>query len=245
MAHAPPTTRPAAAADAALPLVEDELDVLAQLLPLERQRIIELGCGDARLVRALLRRWPSCRVAALETDRRQHAKNLESPQDGIVFVAAAAQAIPAPAAAFDIALMLKSLHHVPLDTMAAALDEIARVVRGGGHFYVSEPVYAGPLNDVMRLFHDEGRVRAAAQAALDAAAQGGAWRQVAERRFATPVRFGSFDDFERRMMRPTFADHQLDDALVARVRDAFAPHCDAGGSASFARPLHVRLLQRQ
>ena len=67
MAHAPPTTRPAAAADAALPLVEDELDVLAQLLPLERQRIIELGCGDARLVRALLRRWPSCRVAALET----------------------------------------------------------------------------------------------------------------------------------------------------------------------------------
>jgi hypothetical protein len=46
------------------------------------------------------------------------------------------------------------------------------------------------------------------------------------------------------MMRPTFADHHIDDALQARVAAAFAPHCTAEG-ARFVRPMHVRLLQRQ
>lgn len=56
--------------------------------------------------------------------------------------------------------------------MAQALAEAARVLRPGGHLYVSEPVYAGPLNDVIGLFHDEREVRAAAQAALDEALRG-------------------------------------------------------------------------
>lgn len=67
--------------------------------------------------------------------------------------------------------------------MAQALAEAARVLRPGGHLYVSEPVFAGPYNEVIRLFNDEGVVRAAAQAAIDEALHGAAWEQVAERRF--------------------------------------------------------------
>ncbi len=70
---------------------------------------------------------------------------------------------------FDLALMHKSLHHVPLTAMDQALAEVARVLRPGGYLYVSEPVYAGPLNEIVRLYNDEGVVRAAAQAALDRA----------------------------------------------------------------------------
>jgi hypothetical protein len=44
-------------------------------------------------------------------------------------------------------------------------------------------------------------------------------------------------------MRPTFADHHIDDAKLAEVRAAFAPHCGPDG-AHFLRPMHVRLLQR-
>ena len=51
--------------------------------------------------------------------------------------------------------------------MAQALGEVARVLRPGGHLYVSEPVYGGAFNEVIRVFNDEGVVRAAAQAALD------------------------------------------------------------------------------
>ena len=226
-----------------VPVVHDELDLLAERVPLAGQRIVELGCGAAQLARALLVRYPDSHVTALEVDERQHAKNLARPQERLDFVAAGAQAIPAADASFDLALMLKSLHHVPLPLMAAALGEAARVLRPGGHLYVSEPVYAGPFNDLVRLFNDEGHVRAAAQTALDNALRGGAWAQVDERRFDMPVRFQSFDEFEQRLMRPTFADHAIDDAKRARVRAAFEPHLRADG-AHFLRPMHVRLLRR-
>lgn len=225
------------------PSIPDELDVLADLVPLAGQHIVELGCGAAQLSRALLARHADSRVTGLEVDERQHAKNLAAPQAGLTFVAAGAQAIPLPDASFDLALMLKSLHHVPIALMPQALAEAARVVRPGGHLYVSEPVFAGAFNEVIRLFNDEGMVRAAAQAALDAALATGAWIEVADRRFEMPVRFRDFADFEQRMMRPTYADHRIDEAKLDRTRTAFEPHVGADG-ANFSRPMHVRLLRR-
>ena len=228
-----------------LPLIDNELDLLAELLPLAGREIVELGCGAAAMARALLQRHPDGRITGLEVDERQHAKNLAAPPvPGLRFLAGGAQAIPLPDAAFDIAWMLKSLHHVPMPLMAQALGEVARVLRPGGHLYVSEPVYAGPLNELIRHFNDEGVVRAAAQAALDEALRGGLWSPVAERRFAVPVHFVDFAQFEQRMMRPTFADNRIDEAMLATVRAAFAPHCGADG-AHFTRPMHVRLLQRR
>jgi ubiquinone/menaquinone biosynthesis C-methylase UbiE len=232
------------AAKDTLPLIDDELELLAELVPLAGQDIIELGCGAARLARTLLERHPDSHVTGLEIDERQHAKNLATPQHGLQFIAAGAQAIPFPDASFDLALMLKSLHHVPLPLLAQALGEVARVLRPRGHLYVSEPVYDGALNEVIRLFNDEGVVRAAAQAVLDAALQSGAWQQVAERRFEVPVRFDDFADFEQRMMRPTYADHRIDDAKLAAVRACFEPHVGPDG-ARFTRPMHVRVLRRR
>ena len=165
------------------------------------------------------------------------------PLPGLQFLAGGAQAIPLPDASQDLALMLKSLHHVPVPLMAQALAEVARLLKPDGHLYVSEPVFAGPLNEVMRLFHDEQEVRAAAQAALDAALVTGQWTQAAEVRFDMPVSFTSFADFEQRMMRPTFADHRISNAKLAEVRHAFEPHCTAEG-AWFERPMHVRLLTK-
>jgi len=228
---------------ASLPAIDDELDLLSELLPLGGQHIIELGCGAAALARALVLRYPDSHVTGVEVDARQHAKNLAAPQPGLDFVAGVAQAIAFPDGRFDLALMLKSLHHVPLDAQALALREVARVLRPGGHLYVSEPVYAGALNEMSRLYNDEGTVRAAAQATVDAALQSGMWRQVAERRFDIPIRFDDFADFERRMMRPTYAEHHIDDAKLAEVRTAFEPHHGADG-AYFNRPMHVRLLRR-
>ena len=42
------------AATPAAPLIDDELTVLAALVPLAGQRIIELGCGAADMARKLL-----------------------------------------------------------------------------------------------------------------------------------------------------------------------------------------------
>ncbi|NNL84587.1 MAG: class I SAM-dependent methyltransferase [Myxococcales bacterium] len=54
-----------------------------------------------------------------------------------------AEAIAAPDASFDVVMLFKSLHHVPVQMMDAALNEIARVLKPDGTAYISEPVFAG------------------------------------------------------------------------------------------------------
>lgn len=223
--------------------VDNELDVLETLVPLAGTRLVEAGCGAARLARDLLERHPDATLVGLEVDERQLAKNLAEPAPRLDFLRAGAEAIPFPDAAFDGALMLKSLHHVPRALMDRALAELARVLRPGSWLYVSEPVYAGELNELIRLFNDEGEVRAAAQQALDRAIASGRWQAGPQRRFDMPVRFRDFADFEQRMMRPTFADHRIDDAMLARVAERYAPHQQPDG-ARFMRPMHVRVLHR-
>ena len=226
------------------PRVErDELIILGELVPLAGQNVIELGCGAARLARDLLARYPSAQLTGLETDAVQHAKNLAAPAERLRFIAAGAQAIPLPDAQFDLAMMLKSLHHVPQGVMDQALAEVRRVLRPGGHLYVSEPVFAGALNEITRLFNDEQPVRAAAQAALDRALATGAWVQVAERHFDVPVHFADFAAFERRMLDVSYAERHLDGDLRERVRARFQPHVGIGG-AHIKRPMHVRLLRK-
>jgi len=105
-------------------------------------------------------------VLALEVDSIQLAKNqaLDTP-DNIRFEYGGAENIPAMDASFDIVLMFRSLHHVPPQFMDDALSEIRRVLKPGGLAYISEPVYAGDFNEILRLFHDEETARAAAFAA--------------------------------------------------------------------------------
>ena len=225
------------------PLVPNELDLLESLVPLANARIIEAGCGAARLARELLQRHPAAELTGLEVDDRQHAKNLADPAPRLTFLRSGAQEIPLPDASFDGALMLKSLHHVPRPLMAQALGELARVVKPGGWLYVSEPVYAGDFNEVIRLFNDEREVRAAAQQAVDAAHATGPWRQVEERRFVAPAKFKDFAEFQQRIVGATFSDHRLDEAMLERVRAAFEPHVGPDG-ANFTVPVLARLLRR-
>ncbi len=225
-------------------VVDDELTLLRSLVPLHDLEIIELGCGAAELARRLVASSPGCRVAALEVDERQHAKNLARPAPGLSFLPGAAQDIAFPDERFDLALMLKSLHHVPRPLMDRALDEVRRVLRLAGLLYVSEPVFAGDLNEVMRLFHDEEAVRQAAIAAIGRAVESGAWERVSEHRFEVPVTFRDFADFEQRTINATFADHRLGEATRRRVRSRFEAHLGADG-ARFLQPMRVELLRKR
>jgi ubiquinone/menaquinone biosynthesis C-methylase UbiE len=223
-------------------IVENELDLLASLVPLGGKQIIELGCGPAKLARELLTRHADSTVTGVEVDARQHAKNLAAPQERLHFISGVAQNIPAADTSHDLALMLKSLHHVPVAAMAQALAEVARVLRPAGFLYVSEPLFQGSLNSVIRIYNDEQVVRAAAQAALDAAVASGSWKEIAQRSFEVPLHFDDFTAFEKRMVNQTYADHRLDEATFAQVRRTFEAHMGPNG-ADFLQPMHVRLLQ--
>lgn len=229
--------------DASPTLVPDELELLAALAPLAGARVIELGCGAAGMVRKLVQRFPDARVVALEIDPVQHRKNVAKPAGGIRFVEAGAQSIPEADASFDLALMLKSLHHVPLDAMDSAFGEVWRVLRPGGLLYVSEPVFAGALNEVQRVYNDEEVVRGQAIAAIARALSSGRWRGRERREFLVPVRFADFAAFAARSIDVSFADRRLSPAQLTEVRRRFERHLGPDGAA-FEAPMRVDLLER-
>ena len=152
----------------------NELEVMAEKLPLAGATVLELGCGAAFMTRRLATELGCARIIATEVDRIQHEKNLQIEGLGNVeFVLGGAEAIDLPPASVDLVVMLKSLHHVPTGLMDQALAEIHRVLVPDGFAYLSEPVYRGDFNDIMRLFHDEKQVREAAFAAIRRAVAGG------------------------------------------------------------------------
>ncbi|MDP3824635.1 MAG: class I SAM-dependent methyltransferase [Burkholderiales bacterium] len=224
-------------------LVTDEVDFFQDVIPVRGARVVELGCGKAAFSRSLLQRGLASSVDAFEVDAAQHAANLAAPPvAGLRFGLAGAQAIPLPDDSCDVAVMLKSLHHVPMDLLDGALAEIARVLVPGGWLYVSEPVYAGEFNDIVKLFHDEGEVRAAAYAALRRAADKGVLRWEREMVFDTPLHFRDFDDFVDRIVRVTHSEIELDPAVATEVRRRFERFPGPGG-AHFVRQMRINLLR--
>ena len=221
-----------------------EVEVLGEVLPLQGRLVIELGCGRAQLTRMLAEQFGVARLVATEVDRVQLEENLRiSDLPRVEFISGGAQDIPAGDGEFDIVLMFKSLHHVPLALMGRALEEIRRVLRPGGLAYISEPVYAGAFNDLLRLFHDEKRVREAAFEAVRQSVAAGRLELVRQIFFAAPAHYESFAAFEDRMIRVTHTEHRIDDGLYRRIREGFQSHMTPDG-AHFLNPTRVDLLRR-
>lgn len=221
-----------------------EREIIEGKLALDDKDILELGCGRADLTRLIARGGPRRRVLALEVDEIQHAKNLTlTDLPNVEFKLAGAQAIPVATASIDVVFMFKSLHHVPLEAMETALHEVARVLRPGGYAYLSEPIFAGAFNDILKIFHNEQRVRAAAFAAITAVVASGALASAEQIFFNAPLHFPNFEAFDRQVIGVTHTRHVLTPATYAEVRASFAQHMGAEG-VRFPQPLRVDLLRK-
>jgi SAM-dependent methyltransferase len=212
-------------------------------LALDHSDMLELGCGRADLTRQIANGGVNRRVTATEVDEIQHALNLKLDLPNVSFKLAGAQAIPAADASIDTVFMFKSLHHVPVELMPVALTEVARVLKPGGHAWVSEPVFAGPFNDILQLFHNEQRVRAAAFAAISAAVDSGLLLSAEEIFFNQPMFFADFEAFERQVIGVTHTRHVLSPATHAEVKALFNAH-QQGQGVHFRQPLRVNLLRK-
>ena len=222
----------------------NEVKLMLSTLPLDGASVLELGCGKAEKTRLLAETGRAREILALEVDAIQHALNLAAPAlPNVQFAQGGAEAIPAPDASFDIVLMFKSLHHVPVALMGQALREISRVLRPGGVAWISEPVYAGDLNDILRLFHDEKEVREKAFAAICQAVESGCLTLERQLFFNTRSQFDDFEQFDTRMIRVTHSDHQLSPALYQEVQEKFAAHLGPEG-ATFLNPQRVDILRK-
>jgi len=222
----------------------DEYVIVKSLLPLAGAHVLELGCGRAEKTRAIAQGGQVASITALEVDEIQHAKNLQiGDLPNVSFCLGGAEAIPAADASYDIVLMFKSLHHVPVDKVDQALAEIRRVLKPGGLAYLSEPVYAGEFNEILRLFHDEKAVREAAFAAIQRAVHGGTLELVSQTFFNTPGHFDDFEQFEEQVLKVTHTHHQLSPEVYEAVRAAFMRHMTPHG-VDFQHPVRVDLLRR-
>ncbi len=219
-----------------------ELEIMERTLPLSGSRILELGCGRAWMTRVLAEQFSPEIIIATEVDQIQHKKNLLIDDLPCVkFEYCSATEINRPDASMDLVIMLKSLHHVPVELMDQALTEVARVLKPGGLAYISEPVYEGELNDILRLFNDEKEVRQAAFNAIVKAVDKGVLDLKEQLFFNAPGHYRNFEHFEQRMINVTHSDHQIDDALYLKIRQAFLQHMTKGG-ANFLKPSRVDLL---
>lgn len=218
--------------------------LIEQRLQLDGARILELGCGRAQLTRVIATGGSDRQVLALEVDAIQHGLNLAIDDlPNVRFELAGAESVPAADAQFDAVFMFKSLHHVPPESMAVALREIRRVLKPGGLAWISEPVFAGDFNDILRLFHDESRVRQLAFTAVSDAVAAGELELVEQIFFRAPVAFRDFAEFEKLVLGVTHTQHRLTAELLAEVRRRFEAHLGADG-VRFGQPIRIDLLRR-
>ena len=231
-------------ADPVQDMLVNEVKLMLAELPFDGASVLELGCGKAEKTRLLAETGRLKGIVALEVDDIQHRRNLQiSDLPKVQFRRGGAEAIPAADSSFDIVLMFKSLHHVPMEHMDAALGEIARVLKPDGLAWISEPVYAGDLNEVFRLFHDEKIVREAAFAAIRKAVDAGRLSLEKQYFFNSHSHFESFDQFDQRMIQVTHTNHQLAPDVYRQVREKFESYLTAEG-ATFLNPQRVDLLRK-
>jgi len=226
--------------------VSSDMEQIAKHLPLDGARLLELGCGRALTTRQLAETFPTAMFIATEVDKIQHTKNLEiTDLPNVTFKYGGAESIDLPAGTVDAVIMLKSLHHVPADSMASGLREIHRVLKPDGLAYISEPIYKGAFNDILRLFNDEKRVREVAFSALRQVVGSGLFELQEEIFFDVISRFQGFAEFEERILGATHSAFDIDDALYAQIGAMFRSHIGADGIAEFLNPHRVDLLRRR
>ena len=221
-----------------------ESDIYNQLLSLDDKHILELGCGSADITRNIATAGKGRKITALEVDEIAHQKNLQiTDLPNVSFGLSGAQDIPLDDESVDVVFMFKSLHHVPLELMDQSLLEVRRVLKPGGFAYISEPIFAGEFNEILRLFHDEQKVREAAFQAVKRAVDDGLFILAEQVFFNTPMKYQDFAEFENNVINATHSDHALDNALYDLVKQRFEQHMGNDG-AHFLTPIRVDLLQK-
>jgi ubiquinone/menaquinone biosynthesis C-methylase UbiE len=221
-----------------------EAEILNQVLSFDNKNILELGCGKAEITRVIATEGLDRSITATEVDKIQHQKNLEIDDlPNVKFLYAGSQDLPFEDSSFDIVLLFKSLHHVPMNMMDDALKEITRVLKPGGLVYISEPIFAGEFNDILRLFHDEETVRQAAFDAILKSVDSGDLRLNQQLFFNTQRVYKEFSEFKDLIINVTHNDHSLSAELMSEVETKFMAHMTDAG-ARFLTPLRVDLLTK-
>jgi ubiquinone/menaquinone biosynthesis C-methylase UbiE len=209
--------------------------LLATVGTVDGLRLIDLGCGEGHMARALAGR------GADVTGYDPFIEGTEATDHGagrFRLVKASADATPEPDQSADLVLFIFSLHHVPAAKLAGALAEARRILRPAGRLYVAEPLAQGPHQYVMELFHDETVVRKAAADALSQLVR----PHFAAADIATYADRRSYSDYEafaeRMIANMRFNGYSREAVLAPAVRRRFDETFAANGG-NFDQPVRI------
>ena len=223
--------------------VAKHLDRLSALVPVEGRRIVDVGCGDGALVRALTKRGGI--VTGIEIDARALAPALAAPAVASErYLEGRAEALPLEDGSVDMVVFFNSLHHVPLPLLDAGLAEAARVLVPDGILFVLEPIAAGDYFELTRLIEDETHVRAMAYEALGRAGDHGL-NPAGEETYRNPLGFKDFDGFEARSIAVDPARASILAKHRASLRQKFEASAEATAEGyRFYQPARINLFRK-
>jgi SAM-dependent methyltransferase len=221
-----------------------DVSMLERLVAPDGKDVLDIGCGGGALVRELACR--GARAIGLEVSQQQLGPALARDPDGRArYLVGRAQALPLPDASVDVAVFMRTLHHVPPADLRLTLAEARRVLRPGGAVYVAEPLAEGDFFALTSLVDDELEVREAAQAALAAAGPAGLDR-VTTVDYDVRVSVPGLAGLRARMVSVDPARAAAFDARKARLAEAFERLGEDGegeGEGCFLQPMRADVLR--
>jgi ubiquinone/menaquinone biosynthesis C-methylase UbiE len=221
-----------------------DLVVLERLAEPAGRDVVDIGCGGGALVRALTAL--GARVTGVETSEQQLAPaRANDGGSGARYLVGRAQQLPLEDGSVDVAVFMRSLHHVPPDAMLPALREARRVLRPDGVVFVAEPLPEGEFFELTSLVEDERVVRAAAQEALARASAAGLQR-LTTLDYDVRLCLTGLEALRDRVVSVDPARASVFDARRAELAQAFARHGEPGGRPGercFRQPMRADLLR--
>lgn len=213
--------------------------ILETLARPEIGAVLDIGCGNGLLARALIRNGHEAHGIDPAADAVAEAR-VRAP-DAHVCVGDA-ERLPYVDGSFGAAIFLNSLHHV--GRMPEALREAARIVAPGGTVIVIEPLTDGSYFRAFLAIEDETDVRLAAQDAVQAIV---AERALGLVRSLDYDRWDAFTGLPQFLERAAAADRSREGVILAReaeIAAAFASEAVPApdGRVQLNQPLRAHVL---
>jgi len=122
---------------------------LARRLAPQPRRVLDVGCGTGRLLRHARRHHPSATLVGVDVSTAMVAVAASTtPRLGIHYLRAAAERLPLASIRFDVVLVTMSLRH--WNDLEAGVEEVQRVLTGGGVLVIADVFPAGPRQSRLR-----------------------------------------------------------------------------------------------
>lgn len=219
-----------------------DIEAVDRLLSVAGLSLIDVGCGAGSMSQELVGRGAT--VLGVEPDPIQAEINRAAAEiSGLRFVETKATILPADDASVDGLFFIRSLHHIPVAHMDAALAEATRVVKpDGGFVYIVEPAMTGTFSPLMRPFNDETNARTEAQAALARASET-LFTETATWVYEMHPRFDNFEAMVSYMVGLTFNEIDQDDVETNEVRALFEAGRGDDGAYVFDQPMLLNLFR--